>query len=182
MKIGLTQRVLYHKNRAYDSIEHAWYKFLDGHKLFFIANSFDQDFVELTDTIDCLIITGGDDSAIRRATELKIASAMMMCYKPVLGICHGAFLLTDVLGGTVLPIDGHLDSEHDVNYNGRQIQVNSHHNQAIVRTHDTAKPLAFDRDGNTESWIDGQFAGIVWHPERMSEPFIPAEIQQIMRL
>ena len=182
MKIGLTQRVLYHKGRAYDSIEHAWYKFLDGHKLFFIPNTLDQDFVKLTDQLDCVIITGGDDSAVRRATELKLASTMMMSYKPILGICHGAFLLTDVLGGQVFPIDGHLDCTHEIDYQGRKIQVNSYHNQGIVRTHSTAKTLAQDSQGNTEAWIDGGMAGIVWHPERMSEPFIPAEIQQIMKL
>ena len=182
MKIGLTQRVLYHKNRAYDSIEHAWYQFLDSHKLFFIPNSFDQDFAELTDNLDCLIITGGDDSAIRRATELKIASSMMMCYKPVLGICHGAFLLTDVLGGQVLPVNGHSDCQHDIYYHDRQIKVNSYHNQGIHRCHHSATVLAHDNQDNCEAWIDGFMAGIVWHPERMSEPFVPAEIQNIMRL
>lgn len=182
MKVGLTQRVLYHKNRAYDSIEHAWYRFLDGHKLFFIPNTLDQDFVELTEIVDCVIITGGDDSTVRRATELKLASAMMMSYKPVLGIRHGAFLLTDVLGGKVLPVDGHADSIHEIDYHGRRIEVNSFHNQTIVQTHRTATTLASDDEGNTESWIDGLMAGIVWHPERMAAPFIPAEIQQIMKL
>ena len=182
MKIGLTQRVLYHQGRAYDSLEHAWYKFLDGHKPVFIPNTLDQDFAELTEELDCVIITGGDDSTIRRATELKLASAMMMSYKPILGICHGAFLLTDVLGGQVFPINGHLDCTHEIDYQGRTIQVNSYHNQGIVRTHNTAKTLAQDSQGNTEAWIDGGMAGIVWHPERMSEPFIPAEIQQIMKL
>lgn len=182
MNIGLTQRVLYHKGRAYDSIEHAWYKFLDGHKLFFIPNTLEQDFAELTETIDCVIITGGDDSAVRRATELKLASAMMMSRKPILGICHGAFLLTDVLGGRVMPVDGHVDTRHEIDYHGRRIEVNSFHNQAITQTHHSATTLARDPEGNTESWIDGGIAGIVWHPERMAAPFIPAEIQQIMKL
>lgn len=182
MKIGLTQRVLYHKGRAYDSIEHAWYKFLDGHKLFFIPNTLDQDFAELTEDLDCLIITGGDDSAARRATELKLASAMMMSYKPILGVCHGAFLLTDVLGGQVLPVSGHSDNSHDINYFGKRILVNSYHNQGIRSCHSTAVSLAHDSEGNSEAWIDGYMAGIVWHPERMTDPFIPAEIQQIMKL
>lgn len=182
MNIGLTQRVLYHRGRAYDSIEHAWYKFLDGHKLFFIPNTLEQDFSQLAEHLDCVIITGGDDSAVRRATELKLASTMMMAYKPILGICHGAFLLTDVLGGKVIPVDGHLDTQHEINYLGKKIEVNSHHNQSILLTQSTAIPLARDLEGNTEAWIDSNMAGIVWHPERMTEPFIPAEIQQIMKL
>ncbi len=182
MKIGLTQRVLFHKNRAYDSIEQAWYEFLDGHRLVFIPNTLEQDFDRLADELDCLIITGGDDSAIRRSTELKIGSTMMMRVKPVLGICHGAFLMTDVLGGVVVDIDDHMDTEHQVWYQQRKITVNSYHNLCIRDTHSTAKVLAYDEDGNCEAWIDRVIAGIVWHPERMSAPFIPAEIQQVMKL
>ncbi len=182
MRVGLTQRVLYHRGRAYDSIEHAWYGFLDSHKLFFIPNTLDQDFADLVDSLDCLIITGGDDSAIRRTVELKLASAMMMSFKPILGICHGAMLLTDVLGGTVSGCDGHQDVAHEVSYLSKRIIVNSHHDQTITRPHSTAQILAQDYDGNCEAWIDGQMAGMIWHPERMKDPFIPAEIQQVMKL
>ena len=182
MIIGLTQRTLLHKGAVYDATDQRWYTFLTEHQLVLIPNTMDQDFARLTEELDCVIITGGDDSAVRRATELKLAATMMMSYKPILGICHGAFLLTDVLGGQVFPIDGHLDCTHEIDYQGRKIQVNSYHNQGIVRTHSTAKTLAQDSQGNTEAWIDGGMAGIVWHPERMSEPFIPAEIQQIMKL
>ena len=182
MNIGLTQRVLYHRNRAYDSIEHAWYQFLDSHGLTFISNTLDQDFTQLADNLDCLIITGGDDSKLRRTCELKLASAMIMQQKPVLGICHGAFLLTDVLGGRVQDVDDHLDTEHTVRYHDREITVNSFHNLGIVQPHSSATTLAWDDSGRTEAWIDGNIAGIVWHPERMAEPFIPSEIQTIMRL
>ena len=98
MKIALTQRVLYHKGRAYDSIEHSWYRYLKSHTLSFIPNRLDQDFEQLADSHDCLIITGGDDSAIRRTVEFKLATAVMKQQKPILGICLGAFLLTDALG------------------------------------------------------------------------------------
>ena len=182
MRIGLTQRVLYHKGRAYDALEHAWYRFLDGHKLIFIPNTLEQDFAELTDQLDCVIITGGDDSASRRATELKIASSMMMAFKPILGVCHGAFLLTDVLGGDVGAVEGHSNTNHFIDYFGKTISVNSYHNQGIHQLHSTGQILATDSEGQCEAWIDGQMAGIVWHPERMDDPFIPAEIQQVMKL
>ncbi len=182
MNIGLTQRVLYHRNRAYDSLEHSWYQFLDGHRLTFIPNTLDQDFERLADTIDCLIITGGDDSHIRRSTELKIGSIMMMHTKPILGVCHGAFMMTDVLGGLVEECSGHSDTEHTVNYHGREVTVNSYHNLAIRKVHSTARVLATDNDGNVEAWIDRVICGIVWHPERMASPFLPKEIQQVMKL
>lgn len=182
LRIGLTQRVLYHRGRAYDALEHGFYQFLDGHKLVFIPNTQDQDFEELTDSLDCLIITGGDDSTVRRRTELRVATIMMQSFKPILGICHGAMLLTDVLGGTVTGTDGHSDTVHEINYAGRRIMVNSHHDQTIGRAHNAARVLATDDDGNCEAWIDGLLAGIIWHPERMKAPFIPAEIQQVIKL
>ena len=43
-----------------------------------------------------------------------------------------------------------------------------------------ANILAYDDQGNCESWIDGTLAGIVWHPERMKEPWIPAEIEHLL--
>ena len=182
MNIGLTQRVLYHRNRAYDSLEHSWYQFLDGHRLTYIPNTLDQDFERLADELDCLIITGGDDSHIRRSTELKIGSLMMMQTKPILGICHGAFMMTDVLGGRVVDCDGHLDCDHNIIYHGTSITVNSFHNQAIDKVHSTARILATDDQGRVEAWIDRVICGIVWHPERMENPFLPSEIQQVMKL
>ena len=182
MRIGLTQRVLLHQGRAYDSIEHAWYDFLDGHELVFIPNTLEQDFDQLTEQLDCVIITGGDDSARRRSTELKLASFMLQSHKPILGVCHGAFLITDVLGGTVNSVSGHSDTNHTIDYHGKNIEVNSYHHQGILRLHSTGQVLATDEQGHCEAWIDRLVAGIVWHPERMAAPFIPAEIQQIMKL
>lgn len=182
MQVGLTQRVLYHKHRAYDSIEHAWYQFLQGHKPVFIPNTSDQDFAELVHSLDCLIITGGDDSALRRRTELRVASMMMQSSKPVLGVCHGAMLLTDVLGGRIRGCTGHSDSEHTVTYESRAILVNSFHDQTIAVPHASAEILCEDSDGNCEAWIDGLISGVMWHPERMVNPFLPQQIQQVMKL
>ena len=86
MNIGLTQRVLIHKGRAYDSIEHGWYSYLKDHTLTFIANRTDQDFDKLADNLDLLIITGGDDSVRRRLTELRISTAMFKKQKHILGV------------------------------------------------------------------------------------------------
>lgn len=176
LKIGLSQRVFYHKGRAYDAIEQSWYDYFKNHTLVFIPNNLDQDFDLLAETLDKLVITGGDDSVLRRTTEIKLATAMMKQQKPVLGICHGCFLLTDILGGAVKEITGHQDTEHTVNYFGKKIVVNSFHNIGISATHSSAKILAVDEQGNCEAWVDGFLSGIVWHPERMKNPWIPSEI------
>jgi gamma-glutamyl-gamma-aminobutyrate hydrolase PuuD len=178
MNIGLTQRVLVHNKQAYDSTDQAWYRYLEGHTLSLISNRIDQDFKELANTLDCLVITGGDDSPLRRVTELKIATEMMKQQKPILGVCHGSFLLQDVLGGIVEPIDNHHNTEHAVYYSNQEFTVNSFHTLSIRNV--CGRSLATDRDGNTEAWIDNNIAGVVWHPERMKQPWLPIEIDKLI--
>ena len=177
MKIGLSQRVLLHKNRAYDALEHGWYSYLKAHTLFPIANRPNQDFNSLANQLDCFIITGGDDSTVRRLTEMRLATHMITRQKPVIGVCHGAFLLTEILGGEIAEIGNHIDCDHQVNYFGELITVNSYHSLAIRTPQKSATILANDEHGNCEAWIDGNTAGIVWHPERMLTPWIPEEIE-----
>ncbi len=176
MNIGLSQRVLLHKNRAYDALEHGWYSYLKAHTLFPIANRPNQDFNGLANELDCFIITGGDDSSIRRLTEIRLATQMIARQKPVIGICHGAFLLSEILGGTIENIDDHTNCEHQINYFGDLITVNSYHTLTIKTPHKSATVLAYDDQGNCEAWIDGTTAGVVWHPERMEVPWLPDEI------
>lgn len=182
MNIGLTQRILYHKGRAYDALEHGWYSYLRHHALYFIPNRINLDFNKLADNLDVLFITGGDDSALRRAVELKLCSSMILQKKPILGICHGCFLLQDVLGGSVGEVFNHLDTEHFIDYHGQQIKVNSHHSLAITNLHSSGRTLAVDFDGHPEAWIDDTLAGVVWHPERMSTPWLPDEIQKLINI
>ena len=180
LKIGLSQRILYHRGRAYDAIEHGWYSYLNGHTLFYLPNSTAQDFNQIADNLDSFIITGGDDIALRRTVETKLASAMMQRNKPVVGICHGAFLLTDLLGGTVVDVDAHMEQLHPVMYFGDVKIVNSFHNIAIDKLHTTGTVLCTDELGHIESWIDGTLAGVVWHPERMDQPWLPDEIETLL--
>lgn len=180
MIIGLSQRVLLHKNRAYDALEQGWYSYLRDHTLISISNRLDQDFDELAELLDVYIITGGDDSTLRRNVELKLAASILERRKPIIGICHGCFLLTDVLGGRVEEVIGHVDTSHTVNYFGDTQVVNSYHGLGITELHSTGTVLATDVEGHCESWIDGKIAGIVWHPERMTLPWIPDEIQDLL--
>jgi GMP synthase-like glutamine amidotransferase len=181
MKIGLSQRILYHRNRAYDSLDQSWYAYLEDHMLTFIPNNLKQDFQKLADSIDLLIITGGDDSVLRRTVETKLSAEMLKQSKPIIGVCHGSFLLIDLLGGSVVPVDRHSDTVHNIWYRGSAQEVNSYHNQTISRIHTSGKILALDDDGNVESWIDGKIAGVTWHPERMIKPWLPEEIEDFLR-
>ena len=182
MVVGLTQRVLIHNGQAYDSTDHDWYRFFEGHALVFIPNLPEQDFAALADQLDCLIITGGDDSTVRRVTEIRIATEMLKRQKPIVGVCHGCFLLTELLGGKTGNIDNHHNTSHVVVVDGKQTQVNSFHSLCIVQEPATSEVLAQDTDGYCEAWIDGAIAGIVWHPERMDNPVLPKKIQDLLNV
>ena len=175
MLVGLSQRVLHFKDRAHDSIEHNWYNYLKNHTPYLIPNYIEQNFDALADKLDILILTGGDDSSVRMITEIKIATAMLRKSKPILGICHGAFVLTELLGGKVSTCDNHYNTFHKINYAEKSILVNSFHSNCISKIPSTAKCLATDEDGLCEAWIDNNIGAIVWHPERMDHPFIPFE-------
>lgn len=165
----------------YDSLEHGWYSYFQGHTLFFVQNNLSQQFNDIADDLDLLVITGGDDSALRRTVEIRLATQCLQRNKPVIGVCHGAFLLTDLLGGTVKEISGHQDTSHVVQYRSEEKIVNSYHTLSISRLHSTATALAVDAGGHYEAWQDGKLAGIVWHPERMTQPWIPDEIQTFFK-
>ena len=176
MRIGLTQRVLFHRNRAYDSLEHSWYEFLQGHTLIPIANRLCTKFPD----IDLLIVTGGDDHPVRNQIEHELIDIMSARNLPVIGICHGCELLTEKLGGSVTPVNNHMDSYHEVSYDGNQHLVNSYHTLRIQKVPPTATVLARDPDGYAEAWVLDRTAGIMWHPERMQGSWIPYEIQQLL--
>lgn len=176
MRIGLTQRVLFHRDRAYDSLEHSWYEFLQGHTLIPIANRLPIDITDL----DALIITGGDDHPVRNQIEHELANQMFLHDLPVIGICHGCQLLTQRLGGSVVPVLDHEDCYHEVFYQDQPHLVNSYHRLRIERSPPGATVLARDPAGYAEAWIQGRTSGIMWHPERMPQPWIPAEIQRLL--
>ena len=181
MKIGLSQRVLFYKDRAYDSIDHGWYSWLKDHTLFSIPNRRDQDFIKLADELDAFIITGGDDSPLRRSVELNLAALMVAQNKPVIGVCHGCFLITETLQGQIGKIEAHMDTDHNVHYNSQVYNVNSYHQLAVIAPPPSARVLVVDDQRNCESWILDNVAGVVWHPERMDNPWVPNEIADLLR-
>ena len=181
MRIGLTQRVFYHKGQAYDATDQNWYSYLQHHRLSVVPNSTKLDFEDLADSLDALIITGGDDSVLRRTTELTLATQMMARRKPIIGICHGCFLLTETLGGEIGDCDGHAGQDHMVYHFGDLHTVNSYHTLQITQPHANATVVAVDEQGFCEAWRDENLAGVVWHPERMSEPWMPDEIEDLLK-
>ena len=183
MKVGLTQRVLTHNGQVYDSLDRNWYQLLKGHELIPIPNREDLDYESLAESLDLLIVTGGDNEEIRILTEVSLITEMSRLGKPILGICHGAFLLTEMLGGSTKEIESHYDTEHLVYGDApTHTRVNSFHNISIDKQPPNGVYLYIDENGNIESWIKDNICAIVWHPERMTRPFIPDEIRMVTGL
>ena len=176
MRIGITQRVLMHKGRGHDSLDQSWYEYLSDHELVVIPNRLPVSVPDM----DMLIITGGDDHPMRNQVEQELASYMFLRGLPVIGVCHGCQLLTQQLGGSVVPVDGHMDSYHEITYQDKPHLVNSYHKLRIEQAPKESTVLAHDPDGYPEAWIWGNIAGIMWHPERMITPWIPQEIQLLL--
>lgn len=183
MIVGVSQRITYIKQRPYDCIEHSYYSFLKNNIIFPIPNKTSIEATQIADMIDVLVLTGGDDSSLRRVSEIKMASEMLQRKKPIVGICHGSFLLADLLGATIEQCDGHLDSEHDIHTpTGEVYKVNSFHSQTIKTLPKTATILATDVEGNIEAWRDGNIYGITWHPQRSESMFLFDEVKAILNV
>jgi putative glutamine amidotransferase len=149
---------------------------LQGHTLIPIANRLCSPFPD----IDLLIITGGDDHPVRNQIEHELVDSMLSQNLPIIGICHGCQLLTTKLGGSIVPVADHQDSYHEVFYQDEPHLVNSYHSLRIEQLPPGATVLTHDPDGYAESWILGRTAGVMWHPERMQQPWIPQEIQHLL--
>jgi gamma-glutamyl-gamma-aminobutyrate hydrolase PuuD len=189
LKIGLTQGIIDIDGIRYDRTEHGWYSYLKEHHISTIKNDVSQDFTKIASELDCLIVTGGSNSLLRTDVETKLIEQMIQFDKTIIGICQGAFLLTKLFGGswindkliTTTNRYRHMGNNHMVMYKNEEKTVNSYHNLCIDKPPKTATVLAVDIDGYCESWITGKIAAVVWHPERMEVPWVPEEIENLLK-
>lgn len=184
MNIGLTQRILHYNNIAYDCLEHGWYNLLNGHTLFCVSNKIDQDYVKLVSNLDLIIFTGGDASPHRLIVETKLLTQCYLQYKPVLGVCHGAFFINELEQGSNGHIDNHVNTTHDIVLENQTCSVNSYHNIQLVELGKDLTPIAHASDGSIEGYRhkNRMLWGLAWHPERMENPVLPNELKRILSL
>lgn len=133
--------------------------------------------------LNALILTGGDDlgaSERRDRTERALLEACRAHGLPVFGVCRGAQLMWDTLGGRLVPVEGHVAQRHALNHTdgatAKAPDVNSYHRWGLpgeaIPAHLT--PLAFAPDGSVESFAfpARRWTAVMWHPERET-PFQP---------
>lgn len=182
MNIAITQREFDIRGWKYDCLQQDWYQFLKGHDIHSIPNTGIADFANM----DCLILSGGNNSTNRENVERIAVEMFLLADKPIIGVCHGAFALNKFFGGVNGTIKGHQDTEHDVIIvgRGRSHKVNSHHKGSIVKLAHSFIPMAVDPDGNVEAFQHEKLKvyGMVWHPERMTTPVMLDEVEELLRV
>jgi gamma-glutamyl-gamma-aminobutyrate hydrolase PuuD len=172
MNIAITQRIYFepYNGFTYDTLQTAWYDYLDGHTMVRIPNHMKVDLDKIVDQCDVFIIGGGQKHPIRDYVENTLIEKVYAANKPIIGICHGLRILTEYFGGSMMPIEDHQGTEHIVTYNKKYYTVNSYHKYAVqnMPTRLNARALAFDEQNYIESWVDeiSKIGGTMWHPER----------------
>jgi putative glutamine amidotransferase len=186
MRIALTQREVVLENTAgqfvFDALERVWYDFLQGHDLVTIPNLLQKDFGSLG--MDCLLITGGPDSYARHMTEDFAYAWAVANNIPIVGICHGAFVINDLGGGKNGRCEGHHGTTHTVTMASEKAEVNSYHTQCIDSIGPDFQAEAWDDDGRIEAFSHRSLPihAIVWHPERQTNPVLTDPIKRLLGL
>ena len=134
-----------------------------------------------------IVLTGGDDIGTykeRDITEIACIEYAIKHNVPLIGICRGAQMINHYFKGTLVEVEKHAGTFHNLNVEHEEIpphvdallldslpeKVNSYHNHAItLKT--LAKelcPLATNEKSTVELFAHRQFPliGIMWHPER----------------
>lgn len=139
-----------------------------------------SDYVEKLG-VSSLIFSGGEEWGIfplRDETEQELFH--WAADKPMLGICRGAQVINQLLGGNVTSVQAHVACKHKIKLDTRiagleECVVNSYHNFGIGAADLAAGliPFAWSPDGYIEGFIsadDSRICGIMWHPEREEAP------------
>ena len=172
-------------NFLFDCLERSWYDFLGNHHLIPHANT---GKVDETIEFDCLVLSGGSDSVARNVTENNLFLHAIKRKKPILGVCHGAFVVNELTGG-VNQIDydlipTHENSVHEVVMDGNKVMVNSYHGQTIRQLGKGMVATAIHELDNTIEAFQHEHLpiyGIVWHPERMGVAVVPEAVANLLK-
>ena len=178
MKIAISQREITIRTTVYDCLERGWYTLLKQHEIIPIPNDVEYDI----SAADCFIISGGETTESREFTETYCFAQAVDKGIPVIGVCHGAFVLNRWFNGTNESVNGHDQIEHDIFLDESWQTVNSYHRVKIGTLSDQFTILAYDQNNNIEAFKHKNLPiwGLVWHPERMNAPVLPKNLRKLL--
>ena len=178
VKIVVSQEEYIKFGKSFDALERNYYAFLGDHEIIPVPNIIkvpDYDY-------DCLLLTGGPDSPARHKTENLLFAHGFKKQVPIIGICHGAFVINDLCGGKHGRVQGHIDCDVEITMYDKKHKVKCYHQQCIKALGKNMTAIAHDNKGNIEAFKHDKHPiyGVVWHPERMKNPVLPDEIKKLL--
>jgi putative glutamine amidotransferase len=176
MNIAISQTQTNINDVVYDCLDPRWYNFLYTHNLIPIPNIIDVDF-----SADMLILTGGENTPDRLATESALFNIALEKNIPILGVCRGAFVLNEYYNGMNRLIQGHSKTEHVIEMEDQLFTVNSFHSASIYLVGDDIEIIA-TADVCVEAFKHRHLPiwGLSWHPERMEDPVLPKDLKDLL--
>lgn len=115
----------------------------------------------------------GGEAPERDLLEVYLLEYSMEHNIPLLGVCRGMHVIMDYFGVELKRIENHVRTFHLLNYQGKEITVNSYHTLgAIESTNMDLNVECRSEDGIIEMLKHNFYPinGIMWHPER-ENPF-----------
>ena len=155
----------------------------------FPSSATPSSFIEQLE-IDAVLLSGGNDLAAlvpdplnerRDQVEQALLAEALKRELPVVGICRGAQFLAQQYGSKLIEVANHVKVEHSLEVVQGSAwakdlatyhSVNSFHRYAVSRLGADLIPLAVVRDGSIEAFMHKslRILGLLWHPERNSQP------------
>ncbi|MCF3120444.1 gamma-glutamyl-gamma-aminobutyrate hydrolase family protein [Streptomyces arenae] len=186
--MGLTQRVLPadHNGERRQALDIRWEDFLSACGLLPVPLPLQTDLADATmREARCagLVLTGGNDLAelggttpARDRLERHLLHRALAARQPVIGVCRGMQLILRAFGGHLVPVDGHVATEHPVEGRGGGRRVNSFHRWAALDVPGDLEATALS--GEVVEAVRHRrlpLVGIMWHPERTE----PADVRDV---
>lgn len=177
MKIAISQRQIEINGIVYDCLEQGWYHLFVNHEIIPLPN-----LSNIAIDVDMLVLSGGENTEDRYQTEVACSLWAIENDIPILGVCHGAFLLNYLHSGiNAKDIKNHHNTEHEIRMEGKTYTVNSYHHMAIDELGIDLDPIA-----HCDAMVEGfkhrnrDIWGLVWHPERMDVPVLPSDLKDLI--
>lgn len=121
---------------------------------------------------DGILLTGGNDTPEREASEYALLEHAIRTRLPVLGVCHGMQAIQRYFGVEIEKVSGHVSPAMTIQIEGKPATVNSYHELGATGSVDALEVWARADDGVVKAvrHRDLPITAIMWHPEREAMP------------
>ena len=179
MTIAVSQRVVFDlkTGERRDALDQRWPQFLEQAGLFGVPV---PNCEELLPSFlrrirpRGVLLTGGNDLASlggdapeRDAVEASLIGYAKSNDLPLLGVCRGMQIIQAQFGVPLARVEGHVAPAQRIEFEGREIDVNSYHGFGSCESAPGLKVCGRSIDGVVKAVRAGRMLGIMWHPERI---------------